>query len=863
MEHRLDCGSCGGAVPFEEWEQGTDVYCPQCGRPSRVPLADDEPISPPGVAEGEQTASRPEPPTAAEPGAIAPSDQRPAPTVFQEKADLHTAQRVVGELDCPRCAAKVPITVTDYGGSTYCPACGAEVPVGEAFVIRSTPSPVVVPPRPAEQVPAPLRRSRLELAAAALIAAAGMIWLVQSSTRKVESSPAPAPRVVNPPPSPAAQITLRAIEALGAVNSPAEALAQAEDWRQDLVDLKVAETDPRIAKLDAVIALLKKKLIPEPPPDPPEIAKFLDQVRQLTEELKKLTTAKRPDDPALTAGRAAIARAGALIAQHPDVLGPIAGTFRDLSTQFREIATRLEGTKPIEALLETTKQHVDAGRATEALESLAQAQLLALSTILSDSQREDLTRRLGGIVAGPLQLAKCRRSLEQAEQAAHTGDAPARDWLVRDAQSQLDAAAFRAPGANYDALIARLKPLKEAESGGASQSTRIAEFEARRSYEKALESFATWQMGETDRWIECARDFDEVARQLPDERAAWANQLATLLLQGLRARLDMVRDLRLGDAGTAEALQGVSRVLAAARRWESRGDYRSLLVEIDQHGSEIGHRLLEQAERQLQEDGPEKAMELARAAEGVASAPDKRRSRELIELSRKAIGAREDLKAQEDAWTRVKAIVEKHESAETWVALARFEKRHPKSRHATEITEIRRTIEPEIRRQIPVLLLHCDALAREQKFADYRIAVNRLLTFPHKEGDPEFRKHSNRLEELDRDVENRFREIPKRMATRSDLLAVLRQLTDILALNPSHPGALARRQEAWNRARPFAANMLRTAELTAQQHRLPEAQRQSQLRALDDLLTLAEPGPVRDRARELRKSLDQSPAPGG
>ena len=80
----------------------------------------------------------------------------------------------------------------------------------------------------------------------------------------------------------------------------------------------------------------------------------------------------------------------------------------------------------------------------------------------------------------------------------------------------------------------------------------------------------------------------------------------------------------------------------------------------------------------------------------------------------------------------------------------------------------------------------------------------------------------------------------------------------MLALDPNHPGALARRDEAWERARAFTAGMLNTAELTAKQPRINDAQRKSQVRSLRILLKLAPPGSTYDRAKELIKMFDNS-----
>ena len=273
------------------------------------------------------------------------------PEVFVERTDLAVASRVIGERDCPRCNAKVPITINDHGGSTYCPACGAEVPVGEALVITSAPAPITAPLPALERASTPPRRMRIGLVTAALIALSTIFWSVQRTTQSPRPAHEPTSNAPVPPPKPDAEITIKAIDALAKKEPPGESLALAEDWKQILTEVNVPDTDPRLARLEATIDLLRDLVVPKPAPDPPEIAQFHEQVRALTEALKALQTAKRPDAPELVAGRLAITRADGLLARHTDTLNPIAGIYRQLCTQFRDRASQIKGTKPIEALL--------------------------------------------------------------------------------------------------------------------------------------------------------------------------------------------------------------------------------------------------------------------------------------------------------------------------------------------------------------------------------------------------------------------------------------------------------------------------------------------------------------------------------
>jgi hypothetical protein len=398
--------------------------------------------------------------------------------------------------------------------------------------------------------------------------------------------------------------------------------------------------------------------------------------------------------------------------------------------------------------------------------------------------------------------------------------------------------------------------LKEAPPAGPDRSSQIAGLEARRDYEKALESFATWYIGDSTRWIECAREFDQVTRRLPSSRSAWVDRLASLLLQGLRARLEPLGQDSPNDARMVEVHRSVKEALAVVKRWESRADYRLLLVELRNRGTELARRFLNRSEQQLRDGRPEEGMTSAEVALSLASATEEARARKLIEACKAEIAARNDRMAQEQNWAKIKALLDKHESIDVWVALARFEKRFPSSARKQEIIALRKTLEPEIRRQIPAQLKQCDDYARDQRFANYRSAVVRLETFPHEPNDRPFAAHRDRLAKLDADLEQRFAHVPKGMQTRAELVAVLEELAAILALNPDHPGALARREEAWKRARPFADKMLRAAELTARQPRLTDNQRNSQIRCLRDLLKLSPPGPSLDRARELLKPLE-------
>ena len=513
------------------------------------------------------------------------------------------------------------------------------------------------------------------------------------------------------------------------MEQPGEALALAEDWRLVLTDLKIPDSDLRIPKLEATIQLLRDKVLPEPQPEPPEVNRFLEQVRALTEAMKSLQSDRRIDAPGLTTGRAAIDRADQLLGQHAEVLNPIAGTFRELRAAFRKIANLIEGIKPIEELLKTAKEHVDSGRPTEALETLAQARLVNLATELDTSQREKLAKLHDAIVNGPLQRALCLRSLSQADQATHTGDRHAREWLVKDAQTQLDMASSRDPNSDPTPLVSRLKTLKDAmkdsSPAGPGRSLRIPEFEARRAYEKAIEAFATWHIHDSSRWIECARDFDQVSR-LPSAKLAWLDRLASLYLLAVRVRLDLLRGP--DDTKAAGTLKDVNEALTEIRRWESRPDYRLLLVEVRRRGTEYARNLLDHAEQQSRDGNLDDAMTSAEAAKPLSSPSDAARAKTLIERCKAEIALRRDQKAQEEAWLAVKALIDKHEAVDIWVALAGFERRFPDSARAREIVALRQSLDAEVRRQIPALLKQCDDYSRDRRLADYRRAVQRLET---------------------------------------------------------------------------------------------------------------------------------------
>jgi predicted RNA-binding Zn-ribbon protein involved in translation (DUF1610 family) len=850
MANRVLCESCGGPIEFEEWERGTDVYCPTCGRPSQVPVLDETAGSEPASTKNDEGTIHSEARSGPRRSGVAVREPSPAPEVFGDRSDLAIASRVIEERACPRCHAKVPISINDHGGSTYCPACGAEIPVGEALVIRAAPSAVVALPRAPKPTPAPTRRSRAGLVAVALIALTGTLWLVRQSPRSAPTPVDPRVGTPKPPPKPDAHVTLKAIEELGKMPQPGEALAQAEDWKELLVNLKVPATDPRMVKLEATIALLRDKVIPESQPDPPEVAEFLEQVRALTQAMKSLQNTTRPDAPGLTAGRAAMTRANELLAQHPEVLDKIAATFHQMSAEFRKTAARLEGIRPIEGLLKTAREHVDADRPTDALETLAMARLLTLATYLDDTQRKGLANLHDAIINGSLHFSLCRRSLTQAEQAMHTGDAHAREWLADDAQSHLNLATSRAPDKDCAALVARLKALKDAPPAGPGRSSRVPEFMARRAYEKAIESFATWGIHDASRWIECARDFDEVAR-MPSSKPVWVGRLAALFLQGVRVRLDDLREHSFDLTITAKALKRVNEALASVQRWKSRADYTMSLVEVRNRGAEIARQIIDRAAQQARDDRHDEAITTAQVAEGLASATDAIRASKLIESCKSAIASRDDRKAQDEAWARIQALVDKHEAIDAWVALARFEKRFPKSAHGSEIIAFRQRFDPEIRRQIPALLKQCDEYADGKRVAEYRRTVNLLESFSLPSTTPGLEKHRRRLAELDREIESQFASIPTRMYSRPEVVAVLEELAAVLAMNPNHPAALARRNEAWEKARPYAETMLGAAESTAKQRRLPDEQRASQIRSLRLLLKLCPPGPKYDRAREL------------
>jgi hypothetical protein len=658
------------------------------------------------------------------------------------------------------------------------------------------------------------------------------------------------------------RITIKAIEALSTREPPGEALAQAEDWRDLLASLGVPDLDPRVAKLEAMIARLRAQVHPRAHADAPapELAEFNAQVGALAASLKALESARQADAAALSNGRAAITRADALLLQHTALLEPTAGTYLQMSTLFRALAARLEGTRPIELLLERAQQRLDANQPTESLELLAEFRLATMAMDPADSHRTELVRRYEAINNGPLQLALCRRAIDQAERSREAGDADSRDWLVQDAQAYLDTASDRAPELDYEPFVRRLNRLRAASPSGRQDSARLAPLKARRDYEDALQSFARWSLDDSSRWIECARGFDELAAGPLDSEPARAERLANLLLQGLRVRLEQPRQAAASDAVALSALQCVNESLERVKRWQARDAYRILTLEARNLSVELTRSLLTRAESQLRELNVEEALASAERAAGLASGTDDARARKLIEQCKEALALRQDRDAQDKAWAQVQEVVQTHEPVAEWVALARFEKQFPGSAHAEQVAELRRSLEPTVLRQIPALLDRCDSYARERRVADYRGEVDRLETLPlSAEARAAVGKHRRQLAELDAEIDSRLSLVPARMSTRAELLDVLERLDAVLALDPNHAIALARRKEAWEQARPYAADLLHTVESASGSRRLTPAQRETQNRWLRMLLTLTPPGPTHDRATQLLQALEHSP----
>ena len=441
MPDSVACEHCGTLVYFEEYERGSTVYCPSCGRANLAPAA-----------------------PASSPVATARTETR----VFSPDGTIQILPRLVGEETC-LCGAKIPVRVADYGSSVYCPSCGTAIQVGESLdhpkyrqareeAAEAAPPQSLPRPSPALR----LIRSPVSIAAMIMILASAAVgvWMTWRHSNSVENFFAgwlPVARDETPhePPSPQRDragagpqrgfvpsprvptITAALIEQLRKAPDPRGALVRARFWEQTLRDHGAPEEDARYALLADVIAGLTERLAPkgEAPPGP------ADEIRGL---LRQADDAMASGD--LATARKALAEAEELLQADPE---PFGGFLRRLQS-LRERLGREEGlvkhVDRIRKLLGLAQEALAAGQVTAALESEARARFLALVTAVTEAEATELrqkTRELGH----EFRFAIARRAVQDARQCDRAGDVPTRN---REARRALDLL----PGLNES----RIKP---------------------------------------------------------------------------------------------------------------------------------------------------------------------------------------------------------------------------------------------------------------------------------------------------------------------------------------------------------------------------------------------------------------------
>lgn len=903
MPNSFPCPQCQVPIPFDDWERGTEAYCPSCGSAAMVPgervveaaseappEATPPPQAPTEPAPGPVRAVPVEPRLHAEPApgpvhTVALTAQlhvEPAPeparaaravAVRADEPEVFGAisatamTRVVGDLPCPTCKSPVPITAQDYGNSTYCPNCGAEVPVGEALVTTA----VAVPAGKPAAVPSPARRQkqptstrawivRIALGTAALIAIAFLIResLQPSGPERPRSDPGDL-ATDEPPAEPDAHITIAAIEALEKHEDPADALAQVDEWRRFLLDLERPDSDPRLARLDAADKLLGERLRPPTPPPPASVVEFQARLKALTEAAAKIPPAPTRDAPEVQAVVALMGELDALLAAHPDELAEFKEDYRLVREPLQAMLVALEGPRPTEELLARARSQVETGHPTEALESLARARLKQLTSPLTQAQRQRLDAAYHALFDGPLRLAQGRRDLEEAQQADAAGNNAERDRLLRNARSFIERAMAHTEEADYGDLLDRLVQL-ENNRHDRKGSDSIQRVEAREAYEDALHDFPTWRLDDIGAWAAGCRKLHEVAAKLPEDRSAWRETLAELALTGLLASIPALPP---DTAETADQHLATLETLRALAEefddWKSQDEWDALDRALRDSATQLAGRLADRAEEQRGQDRLELALATAEQAEKLSGDPDLTdRLRKLIADCRQQLADRADRDAQEAAWARLQALWAEKKLLDAWAAIEQFAKRFPDSERLGELNSLRVECQAALAPQVPALLAQAAGLDKDRKYGEFALMVDQLqLVDIPPDLSARFQSLKDRRNDLRGRADQLFRQAPALMDRIEEVVRVIDAMTAVLVLNPAHEEAQARLDEARRRGQTHARKLLDTCEVMQRANRFDARQAAAQRDRIGLILKIQPSGPLADRAMELLAELDK------
>lgn len=794
---------CGAAVPFGDDDRGFDAYCPSCGAAVAIPAT--------------ETAGT--------------THARRRSTVFG--ADALVAA-TVGQVAC-LCGAAVPVTPADYGENVYCPRCGAEVAVG-ATLDQSTASPAAdeesaptgeTPVR--SRVGTPLWVYAATVGAAALVGIGGFVAWRQSRDRAVgvASAAAPTTPAVPTPPRPP-EITLEQVEALAKRTDRRAALTDARTLQLMLDDRGVPNADRRQVRLKEIVAALVDRLTPKDEGDPPYLKEFADQLRELRR-------AYESDD--LPGGRKALGRAEALLAEHPGELGGDVQRLAFWKARLGELELRLESVQKVRALLDDARRRAEAGHVTAALECDARAKFLYLrtGTLIAKAEQDALTRREAE-GREELRFALGKRAAEDARRCLAEGDAKTRDALVVEAHKLLAGL----PDARIRGLDADIKQTAKAAVNGRPDSTIVRTLAARDLYEAALKQFADGDVAATV--AACA-----AARAHP-AGAEWDQQLAALAHDILEPATIAAVALPDNEPSLVETLIAARERLRLAKPWLADPRWHALDATILRRGEPIARQALERAAELARQDQLTEAIAAARPAAALGEAASSGRATELMRQWQAELDARASQKAQDEHWQRVAQLRAGDHALAAWREAQHFIRRFPQSGRRAEAEAAAAELLPRVERQLDGVVGSLEQYLTAENGTAFRKAYE-----PFAEGPvpPKYAAAVARFEAflggLNQRAAGRYAELVmkhKRMVEYKDVVALLKGLPQVLALNPDHADALALLGKARVQGRAEADSLIRTVDAIR-----GDARRYRERLAL--VAALDPDGPSGERARQL------------
>jgi hypothetical protein len=840
--------SCGSEIVVSDEQRGGSVYCESCGREITVPE------SKPALEGATQTAG-PIPASSAQPSrrrrtSSEPVEHPPARrAVFSDQSAASLALQVVAERACTHCGHRMPVRLRELGKPVRCPQCKkpASGP-DEIKGLGSAPGSTADRAR-VEIVPCrsrswwSLSRSLFAFATLVLVVLAGaamtstgpaadlwqMVWTV-SPPPLLPPDPTGETELQDLPPDQAPQITLAAIEALLQQPDLGVALAEARWLLEQLQALQTSPDDPRLVRLNLLIADLEQRLAERNRPSggADVVQEFRDLLQAIRVELKARN---------LEAARSAAVEAREFYVRFPDELGFLSRSFRQLEDAVLQLEFEMGGVERIEDQLNTALREARAGNVTEAIQARAEALQSARYATAVSPQDEEHLKELNREIDEPLRLAIGRRALTFAQELQDAGDREARDREILAGRAALE-------GLLSETISPLIKQLEEVSSNvieNPRASPRGGELAFLHAYESVIEQYGR---GDLDQFVLPAVDAWEAAG---DDAGRQQQVTEVVLNMAERTAHEVLREV---DANPA-LVRSAAVVRAQLQRlapwsWEDR--LKALLQSLDQAIHEVATNELEAA--------------TAAAAEG-----DYARAARLLEIAvaandefvnRQAESLRADWERRASEQTSLKQLHQLADSGDI-VAAAReaaiFLRDYADSAHRQEVEDLQRAIEPELAPAVTAALQGAEDHLRADRFLEFRELLTGLDGIPIP--DASRAEYDRLVQEAQRlvsraDVLFRQAQEYQRMLSESDVLQLLERLPTVVALDPTHADAARLYQKAKQRGVDYATIRLRKAET---QHRIRGSWEAGSLEMLRTVLKL---DPEGESGKQAQRYLDEA-----